>query len=131
MNYTNVVLSSHPCPICQDARGKSMTLEQWKKSPYGLTDSKKRYCNLKGHFCHCVLVPENVLPELPEIGKRVKLRGDEGTDIRAIVEIHPNEAILQKLMDEYNAEIGRLPDEFYELPIEQCIPYLRRKLGKG
>ena len=130
MNYTNINLSSNPCPVCKEANGKSMTLEEWKKSPYGLTDSKKRYCNLKGYRCHCIMVPTEMLPELPEIGKRVKLRSDEDSDIRSIVDFHPNEQTLKELMDEYNATIGKLPKEIYDMPIDEIIPYLKKLLGK-
>lgn len=125
----NVILSSNPCPICKDAaRQPAMTLKEWRKSPWGDTDSKKRYCNLKAHNCHCLLVPVEKFIDLPEIGKQVKLRSDKETDILAIVEIHPNEILLKDLMDEYNATIGKLPDEIYDMPLEDVIPYLKEQL---
>jgi len=131
MKYTNVILSSNPCPVCLEAEGKFMTLAQWKKSKYGLPNSKKRYCNLKKQSCHCLMMPENMLDKFPRIGKGEKLRGDKDTDIKAVVDIHPNEQVLKDLMDEYNAKFGRLPDEFYEIPLDQCIPFLRKLLGIG
>lgn len=130
MKYKNIILSSNPCPVCLDAENRSMTLAEWKKSKWGLTDSKKRYCNLKKHSCHCLLLPEDLIEKFPRIGKAVKLRSDKDTDISAVVEIHPNEVILRDLMNEYNLKIGRLPDEFYEIALEQCIPFLRKLLGK-
>lgn len=130
MALQNVILSSNPCPICIGAGGQSpMTLAEWRASSFGDTDSKKRYCNLKAHSCHCILVPTGLLDELPAIGEKVKLRGDEGTDIKPIVDIHPNEVILKELMEEYNATIGVLPREIYTMPIDDVIPFLREKLG--
>ena len=123
--YTNIVLSSNPCPICIGANGKTMTLAKWKVSPYGLTDSKKRYCNIKTVGCHCILVPKEMVDLLPDVGKRIKLRGDEVTDIKPIVYIHPNEEQLKNLMERYNFEVGTLPAEIYDMPLNKIIPYLR------
>jgi hypothetical protein len=131
MKYTNIILSSNPCPVCLEAEGKVMTLPEWRKSRYGLPNSKKRYCNLKKFSCHCLMLEVGLVDQFPRIGKGVKLRSDPDTDIKAVVDIHPNEKVLMELMDEYNATKGRLPDEFYEIPLEQCIPFLRKLLGKG
>lgn len=121
----NIVLSSNPCPSCVEANRKSMTKTAWTKSKWGLPGSGKRYCKSN---CHCILVPVDLLDQLPEIGKKVKLRGDEDTDIRKIVDIHPNEEELKELMDEYNETIGVLPKEIYEMPLNEVIPYLKELL---
>lgn len=107
-----------------------MELQEWQASSFGDTDSKKRYCNLKAHSCHCILVPEDMLDELPAIGEKVKLRGDEGTDVKPIVDIHPNEIILKELMEEYNATIGVLPKVIYTMEMDAVIPFLKGKLGQ-
>ena len=121
----NIILSTRPCPVCKDAaRQPPMTLQQWQQSRWGDTDSKRRYCNLKGHYCHCILVPPEMLPDIPEIGKKVTLRGDPDTDIRSIVEIHPNEELLKELMDEYNLTLGKLPKKIYDMPLEEVAGYL-------
>ncbi|MCK5127914.1 MAG: hypothetical protein KAR42_16775 [candidate division Zixibacteria bacterium] len=125
----NIILSSNPCPICVDAaRQPPMTKSNWKISPFGLTDSKKRYCNLKANSCHCILVPPELIEELPELGKKIKLRGDPDSDIRKIVDIGPNEERLKNLMDQYNATIGKLPDEIYDMPLDEVTPYLEKLL---
>ena len=78
----NIILSSNPCPICIDAaRQLPMTKTDWRNSRWGLTDSKKRYCNLKANSCHCILVPIQLISELPPKGKKVLLRGDKKTDM--------------------------------------------------
>lgn len=128
MNLTNVVLSSHPCPVCVEANGKTMTMTQWRKSKYGVPGSNKRYCK---KYCHCILVLEEMIPKLPQMGKNIMLRGDDGSDIKPVTEIFPNEMELAALMDEYNATIGKLPDEIYDMPLLDVIPYLRKLLGKG
>jgi len=125
----NIILSSNPCPSCKDAaRQPPMTKSNWKISPWGLTDSKKRYCNLKANNCHCILVPPELIEELPDLGKKIKLRGDPETDIRKIVDVGPNEDRLKNLMDQYNATIGKLPDEIYDMPIQDVGPYLEKLL---
>ena len=127
----NIILSSNPCPICIDAaRQPPMTKTEWRNSRWGLTDSKKRYCNLKAHNCHCILVPIQLIDELPAKGKQILLRGDKDSDIRSIIEIGPRENRLKNLMDKYNAKIGKLPPEIYDMPIAEIIPYLQ-KLLKG
>ncbi len=129
-DLTNVILSSNPCPICiSAARQSPMTLEEWRSSQWGDTDSKKRFCNLKAHSCHCIFVPVEMLDELPAIGEKVKLRSDKVTDIKPVIDIHPNEIILKELMEEYNTTIGVLPKVIYTMPIEGVIPFLREKLG--
>jgi len=125
----NIILSSNPCPSCvAAARQPPMTKTDWKISPWGLTDSKKRYCNLKANSCHCILVPPELIEELPDLGKKIKLRGDPDSDIRGIVEIGPNEDRLKDLMDQYNATIGKLPEEIYDMPIQDVVPYLEKLL---
>lgn len=123
--YTNVVLSSNPCPDCVKANGVTMTMKDWKNSEFGIPGSDKRVCD--GH-CHCILVPVEMMKELPAIDKRVKLRGDEITDIGKTVDIYPNEIRLKELMDEYNLKIGKLPSEIYEMPLDKVIPYLEELL---
>lgn len=125
--YTNVVLSSNPCPDCKRANGVTMTMAEWKKSEYGIPGSDKRICD--GN-CHCVLVPEELMDEFPEIDKRTKLRGDIDTDIGKTVDIYPNETRLQELMDQYNATIGKLPPEIYDMPLEKIADYLDDLLKK-
>ena len=126
----NVILSSNPCPICIDAaRQPPMTKTEWRNSRWGLTDSKKRYCNLKANSCHCILVPPQMMELLPDIGERIPLRGDRRKDIRNLIEIGPNEMELKNLMDEYNLTIGKLPDEIYDMPLEEVAGYLRGILG--
>jgi len=119
--YTNVVLSSNPCPDCIRANGMTMTMTGWKTSVFGIPGSDKRVCD--GH-CHCVLVPIDMMKELPAIDKKVKLRGDDITDIGKTVDIYPNEILLKELMDEYNMRIGKLPPEIYEMPLNKVIPFL-------
>ena len=127
----NIILSSNPCPICIDAARQSpMIKTKWRNSRWGMTDSKKRYCNLHGHNCHCILVPTQLISELPAKGKKVLLRGDKDSDIRPIIEIGPRENQLKNLMDKYNAKIGKLPPEIYDMPIDEIAPYLQ-KLLKG
>ena len=127
----NVILSSNPCPICVDAAKKApMVKSKWKVSRFGMTDSKKRYCNLTAHNCHCILVPTQLISELPAKGKKVLLRGDKDSDIRRIIDIGPRENRLKNLMDRYNAEIGKLPPEIYDMPVLEIAPYLQ-KLLKG
>lgn len=94
-----------------------------------MTDSKKRYCNLTAHNCHCILVPPEMLKDLPDLGERVPLRGDRRSDIRSIIEVGPNEMELKNLMDEYNLTIGPLPQEIYDMPLEEVAGYLRGLLG--
>ena len=125
----NVILSSNPCPICIDAaRQPPMIKTLWRNSRWGLTDSKKRYCNLKANSCHCILVPPGLIEELPDLGKKIKLRGDPDSDIRKIVDIGPNENELKELMDEYNARIGKLPSEIYDMPLDDITPFLEEEL---
>ena len=125
----NVVLSSNTCPVCKEAAKKApMTKTEWRKSKYGLLDSKKRYCNLHGFNCHCILVPVQILDELPAKGKKILLRGDPDSDIRPIVEVGPREERLKNLMDTYNAEIGKLPPEIYDMPVLEIADYLEELL---
>lgn len=124
----NVILSSNPCPTCIEARGKVMTITAWRRSKFGLPGSNKRYCKAN---CHCILVPVDLIDQLPAIGKKAKLRGDDLTDIKKTVDIHPNEERLKELMDEYNMRIGKLPEEIYEMPLDDVIPYLENLLRPG
>ena len=127
----NVILSSNPCPSCKEAAMQlPMTKSSWKISKWGMTDSKKRYCNLKANNCHCILVPHEMLDELPAMGKKTNLRGDPDSDIRGIIEIGPNEERLKNLMDEYNMTVGKLPDEIYDMPLDEIADYLDDLLKK-
>lgn len=125
--YTNVVLSSNPCPDCKRANGMTMTMPEWKTSVFGIPGSDKRVCD--GH-CHCVFVPEDMMKEFPEIDKRTLLRGDELTDIGKTVDIYPNELRLKELMDEYNFRIGKLPPEIYDMPLNEVADYLAKLLAE-
>jgi hypothetical protein len=107
----------------------SMTFDEWEGSPWGLPGSSGRICE---DDCHCVLIPDEMLPEFPAIGDEVKLRGDKDTDISAIVEIGPNEAGLKELMEEWYAKgNAKLPPEIYEMDFEDIGPYLKKLMGKG
>lgn len=119
----NIVLSHNPCPICVDANGRTMTLEEWVDSEWGLPGSDARYCS---DDCHCVLVPVEVVSDFPAISDKVSLRGEEGTEIRAIVELSPSEEGLKDIMDAWNRDIGRLPQEIYRMPVMEIEAYLRK-----
>ena len=123
----NVVLSMNPCPICVDANGQQMTYEEWADSEYGLPGSSARYCE---DDCHCILVPVEAMGELPEISDLVKLRGEEGTEIKSIVDISPSEQGLKDVMEEWNAKYGKLPPEIYSMDVMKVEAYLR-KLMEG
>lgn len=121
----NIILSSNPCPICRNAGKQSpMTKTAWIGSEMGLPDSKKRYCNLKAFNCHCIMVPTEMIEELPAKGKKILLRGDKDSDIRPIIEIGPREDRLKSLMEEYNETIGKLPKEIYTMPLEDIADFL-------
>lgn len=79
---------------------------------------------MKALNCHCLLVPVDMIPDLPEIGKKKPLRGDPDSDIGPIIEIGPNEQRLKALMDEYNLTVGKLPEEIYDMPLERVADYL-------
>jgi len=104
-----------------------MTLAQWKKSKWGLPGSSGRYCE---DDCHCILVPVEMIPELPTIGDRVKLRGDDNTDVPKVVDLHPRELSLKELMDKWNEKYGKLPPEIYDMPVESIEAYLRELMKK-
>jgi hypothetical protein len=78
-----------------------------------------------------------MLPDLPGIGDLIKLRGDEGSDIRKIIDIGPNEATLKELMQEWYDLTGmRLPPQIYEMEYDEIEPFMRgaverarRKIG--
>ncbi|HDR68001.1 MAG TPA: hypothetical protein ENN61_03000 [Bacteroidaceae bacterium] len=78
-----------------------------------------------------MLVPENILPELPWIGKRVKLRGDENTDIKPVIEIGPNEMELKILMEKWNKHIGKLPKQIYSMTAEEALIYMGKHFNTG
>lgn len=128
VQLTNVILSSNPCPTCVRAEGKTMTLAEWQNSQYGVPGSHKRICD---GFCHCILVTKEMQEELARegLGRKVKLRGDKDSDIGKIVDIGPREQLLSDLMDKYNEEIGRLPDEFYATPFSKKADWLEDALG--
>jgi hypothetical protein len=124
----NQILSTDPCPICQDAAAQDpMTYEDWANSEWGLPGSDARYC---GDNCHCVLAPEDVLAEFPALDNLVALRGEEGSDIAAVIDITPNEKGLKDAMDEWNATRGKLPPEIYEMDVFEVEAYLRKLMGK-
>ena len=127
MKYSNAILSSNPCPLCIEAsEQKPMTEQEWRDSPWGLPGSSGRYC---GDECHCLMVEEGVeIPE-PLIGKE-KLRGEEGTDIRSIVDIGPTEKSLKNLKESWMAKYGRLPKEIYQMPINEIGDYLRALMAQ-
>jgi len=126
---TNVVLSHAPCPDCVSANGKSLTYSGWEESQWGLPGSDGRIC---GSSCHCVLVPNEALPDLPAIGEKVKLRGDEDTDIRKVVEIGPNEQAIKDLMDTWNSltDGRKLPPEIYKMPFDKIMAYLKKRIAE-
>ncbi len=125
----NIVLSRNPCPICLDAADQEpMTLEEWAESEWGLPGSSTRYCE---DDCHCVLMPVALMDEFPAISERVHLRGEEGTDIRAIVEIGPAEAGLKEIMDKWNEDLGKIPEQFYHIKnLAKAETYLRELYAK-
>jgi hypothetical protein len=128
MRLMNVILSTNPCPKCKEASASEpMTLKEWKRSEWGLPGSGGRYCKSN---CHCVLVPTELLPELPNIMKRIRDEEAKETKPRAIVDIYPNELLLKELMDEYNARFGKLPQEIYRMSLEDVISYLKKLLGE-
>lgn len=124
LRLQNVVLSTRSCPICVDANGRIMTYEEWADSEWGLPGSDARYCS---DACHCILVPVDALAGLPEISKQVALRGEKGSEIQAVVDIFPKEQGLKEIMDEWNAEIGKLPQEIYDMEVMKVEAYLRKK----
>jgi len=126
MMLQNVILSTNPCPICKDANGRTMSYEDWANSEWGLPGSSARYCE---DACHCILVPVDALPELPEISKMVKLRGEDGSEIKAVVDIFPKEQGLKEIMDEWNDELGKLPDEIYDMDVMKVEAYLRKRFA--
>ena len=125
LTYANVLASTNPCPACVEASEQSpMTLDEWRASEWGLPGSSGRYCE---DDCHCILIPEELLPEFPQLAEGgPKLRGEPGSDIRAIVEIGPNEEKLKLLMEIFNENIGKLPKDIYSLPIDEVISLLEK-----
>ena len=126
--YTNIVLSSGPCPVCAEASGKEMTLKEWAASKYGTPGSKKRYCCLRGNNCHCILAPVAALAQFPAIGEKVMLRGDFDTDIPAIIEIMPGETMLEMLLKKYEAKVGKIPTQVWYMSIKEAIEFLTKAL---
>jgi hypothetical protein len=125
--YSNAVLSSNPCPMCIDAgNADPMTLEDWKASEWGLPGSSGRYCE---DDCHCLLVPAGT--EIPQatFGQE-KLRGEEGSDIKKVVEFGSAELELKDLMESWNLKYGKLPPEIYKMPVEKVAAYLRALMAK-
>lgn len=124
LRLKNVTLSSKPCPICVDAgEQEPMTEAEWAASEWGLPGSSARYCD---ENCHCALVPEAVLSEFPAINAQVKLRGEEGTEVRAVVELAPSEEGLKEIMDKWNRDLGKLPPVIYDMELYDVEPYLRK-----
>ena len=124
----NVILSMNPCPKCKEAaQSRPMAMGEWRKSEWGVPGSGLRYCKSN---CHCALLPVGLLQELPNIAKKVREAARRDIELKAIVEIYPNELVLKELMDEYNARLGKLPEEIYTMPLEDVIAYLKKLLGK-
>jgi len=124
----NLILSTQPCPKCKEAAASPpLTMDGWRKSEWGLPGSGLRYCKSN---CHCALLPTGLLDEFPNIAKRVRDSARQEIELRAIVEVYPNELVLKDLMDEYNATLGKLPEEIYSMPLDQVIAYLKKLLGK-
>lgn len=124
----NVILSTNPCPLCQEAaKQPPMTIQDWADSVWGLPGSDGRYC---GDFCHCILMPIDMLEEFPAINEQIKLRGEEGSEVPAIVDISPREEGLKAAMDEWNADFGKLPPEIYDMDLYKVEDYLRTLMKK-
>jgi len=126
--YTNLVLSHNPCPICVQAGDeRPMTEQEWRDSEYGLPGSDGRYC---GDCCHCLLVEAGTDISELLIGND-KLRGDEESDVRKIIELGPREQALKDLMEEWYARGNRvLPPEIYDMEFGEIAPYLKKLMGK-
>jgi len=125
----NVILSRNPCPICVDAADQEpRSYVEWAASEWGLPGSSARYCE---DDCHCILVPVDMLDELPEIDKLIKLRGEEGTEIGSIIEITPSEQGLKDAMDKWNEIYGKLPQEIYDMDFYEVEAYLRKLMKKS
>ena len=124
----NTVLSSRPCPDCSACDGMSMTYDEWASSEFGLPGSSGRIC---GGNCHCVLVPDDMVDELSNLGDD-KLRGDEETDIRRIIDIGPAESDLKELMQQWYTKTGgkKLPPNIYSMPFDKVLPYMKKALAK-
>lgn len=119
----NATLSMNPCPICVDAgQQPAMSLDDWMVSDWGIPGSSTRFCE---DDCHCALIPEAVVEEFPTIDERVRLRGEEGSEIRAIIDIGPSEQGLKEIMDKWNEDVGKLPPKIYTMPLLEVEPFLR------
>ena len=124
----NQILSTNPCPSCEEAADQEpMDYESWASSEFGLPGSDARYC---GDHCHCLLLPVGLIDEFPALDDLVKLRGDEGSDISAIIDILPDEKALSDAMDEWNAQYGKLPPEIYDMELDEILPYLRKLMAE-
>ena len=122
----NIVLSVNPCPQCVDASGQSpMTYSQWDGSPWGLPGSSGRYCE---DDCHCILLPIEMKPKFPEIGKKSLIRGDPGSDVPKIIIIGEGEMELIALMERWNAEIGVLPKDIYRMTVLDALAFLKEAI---
>ncbi len=100
-----------------------MTYDEWASSEWGLPGSDGRYC---ADACHCVLMPPEIIPDFPEIDSRVKLRGEDGSEIGSIVDITPREEGLKDVMEYWNAHYGKLPPEIYSMDVFEVEAYLRK-----
>lgn len=123
--YSNLIASTNPCPMCIEASEQApMTLDEWRESEWGLPGSSGRYCE---DDCHCILVPEELLPAFPALAEDgAKLRGEPGSDIRAVIDIGPNEERLKTLMETFNRKIGKLPKDIYSMPVDEVIALLEK-----
>jgi len=129
VKYTNLVLSSSPCPRCIEAADlEPMTADEWRDSEYGLPGSDGRFCS---ENCHCLLVPNDIdVSDIEPLFGKEKLRGEEDTDIRKVVEFGSAELELKELMDLWNARHGKLPAEIYKLPVGKVADYLKALLAQ-
>jgi len=100
-----------------------MTYDEWEASEWGLPGSSARYCQ---DDCHCLLIEAGVVDEFPAISEQAKLRGEEGTEIRAIIELSPAEEGLKDIMDRWNRDLGKLPPEIYSMDVMKVEAFLRK-----
>jgi hypothetical protein len=79
------------------------------------------------------LAPPDVLAEFPELDLSVKLRGEEGSEIGAVVDIGTAESDLSDVLEEWVKRhgFGHLPPEVYEMDPFEVADYLRGLMGKA
>jgi hypothetical protein len=127
LRFRNVLLSSNPCPKCIEAsEADPMTETEWAFSEWGMPGTDGRYC---GDSCHCLLVEEGIEVPEPLFGKE-KLRGDEDSDIRKVVEIGPKEMGLKDIKEKWMSLYERLPKEIYKMTVDEIGPYLKSLMAQ-